>query len=260
MENFELDQVQATAVIEMRLQRLTGLELEKILEEIKENPTHYSGIGENADQNIKITGGTIAVSGGALAAVLGLTAGVVVTGSAVSAGTGLAGLLGSGALAGWCAALGWGTAASTVVTTAPFWGIGLGPFIAIVIPLVAALALFGTVVAKGFFRKKIVEKVKEELTKQIVGDDDSSVLSKLTSRVGKFVKGAVTEYRNNLDTYLNNLDKQEKKIIADVAKAKGDKERTIKTVEAFRMEVKAFVESSVQSLRELNPGKEPVHG
>ena len=36
MEAFELDQVQATAVIEMRLQRLTGLELEKILDEIKE--------------------------------------------------------------------------------------------------------------------------------------------------------------------------------------------------------------------------------
>ena len=31
---------------------------DNILEEIKENPTHYSGIGENADQNIKITGST----------------------------------------------------------------------------------------------------------------------------------------------------------------------------------------------------------
>ena len=38
------------------------------------------------------------------------------------------------------------------------------------------------------------------------------------------------------------------------------KKMKIKTLEAFREEVHAFVESSIQSLRELNPGKEPLHG
>ena len=82
----------------------------------------------------------------------------------------------------------------------------------------------------------------------------------MTAKVDEFVKGTVAEYRNNLDTYLYNLDKQEEKILADVAKAKGDKEEKIKSLESFSEEVKAFVESSVQSLEELNPGKEPVYG
>ncbi len=232
---------------------------ESIGEGIIENPTPYTGIDENANTNIMVATAAAGVSGGALAAVLGLTVGVV-TSSTISAGTGLAGLLGSGALATWCAAHGLGTVASTVVSSAPFWGLGLGPIIAIVAGLAAVFVIIGLPFAKNIIRKKIVEKVKAELTKLIIGDEDSSVLSKMTAKVDEFVKGTVAEYRNNLDTYLYNLDKQEEKILADVAKAKGDKEEKIKSLESFSEEVKAFVESSVQSLEELNPGKEPVYG
>jgi DNA gyrase subunit A len=36
MNNFNLSEIQAQAILEMRLQRLTGLEVDKVLEEYKE--------------------------------------------------------------------------------------------------------------------------------------------------------------------------------------------------------------------------------
>lgn len=225
-------------------------------------PANYSGIGENADNSILAATISAGVSGGALATVLGLTVGVVAnTVTITTAGTGLAGWLGTGALATWCAAHGLGTAATIEVieVTAPFWGLSLGSIIAIVGLPVVALAIAGVFIAKNIIRKKIVEKVRVDLEKLIVGDEDSSVLSKLAAKVDEFVNGTVAEYRKNLDVYLDALDKQEKKILADVAKAKGDKEGKIKAMEEFRKEVQVFVQSSVQSLKELNPGKEPAH-
>lgn len=235
-----------------------------ISEEISESSITYIGIGDNSDTNVVTTTVSAGVSGGALAAVLGLTVGVVTNSTLIPvAGTGLAGLASSagfGSLASTLAGWGLGTAASTklVVTSAPFWGLGLWAIVPIA-GVVAATAFAGMILARNIIRKKIVEKVRTELTRQIVGDAKNAVVKKLKVKVKTFVNESVDGFRNNLDAYLDTLDKQEKKILADVAKARSDKEKTIKTQEAFCKEVKAFVESSVQSLRELNPGKEPVH-
>ncbi len=57
MENFELSDIQAKAILEMRLQRLTGLEREKIqkeYEEVMELITRLKYILENEDERMKI--------------------------------------------------------------------------------------------------------------------------------------------------------------------------------------------------------------
>ncbi|MBQ6337948.1 MAG: dynamin family protein [Kiritimatiellae bacterium] len=226
-------------------------------------PAENLGVGENADEKILATTVTAGVSGGALAAVLGLTVGVV-SSSTTIAGTGLAGWLGTGLFASStassiAASYGLGTAASTMVSTAPFWGLGLASGLVIVGLVVAALAIPTIFVARNIIRRKIVEKVKSVLEQQIVGDEDASVIRRLKERVTAFVNGSVDAYGNNLNAYLDHLDKQEKKIIADAAKARDDKVKKVKALETFREELKAFVGSSVQVLRELNPGKDPVH-
>ena len=225
-----------------------------ISKEIMTISAQYSGIGDNVDENILGATVSAGVCGGAVITILGLT-----VGSTTIAGTGLAGLAGSaglGSLASTLAGLGWGTQASTMA----FWGLGLGPVIAIVGLVGVATAIIGTTLAKNIYCKKIVEKVKLELPRLIVGNENTSIVKKLNAKVEMFVNESVDRCRNNLGVYLDNLDKQEKKIIADVAKAKDDKEGKIQMLETFRQEVNVFVESSVQSLRELNPGKEPVHG
>lgn len=229
----------------------------------KETPANYLGVGENAEENILATTVSAGVTGGALAAVLGLTTGVVTSSVTIAtAGTGLAGWLGTGMLAELAAMYGLGTLATSdvLISTAPFWGLGLGPILAIIAVSVATLAIPAFFVAKKIIRGKIVKKVKAALEKQIVGDETSSIRNKTKKKVAEVVTASVDGCRNNLDAYLDNLDKQEKKIIADVAKAQKDKGARIKTLDAFREEVLAFVASSVQTLRELNPGKEPVHG
>ena len=131
--------------------------------------------------------------------------------------------------------------------------------LSIIVPLVA-FAIFGRGLARNLIGKRIVEKVRQELTRQIVGDEDASVISKLKNRVDAFVRELVSVYAKNLDDYLINLDEQEKKVIADAMKAKADKWNNIKVIDKFREDVKEFVETAVQKLRELNPGKEPAHG
>ena len=57
MNSFNLSEKQAQAILEMRLQRLTGLEVDKILEEYKELIkliTHLKGILENKNQRMDI--------------------------------------------------------------------------------------------------------------------------------------------------------------------------------------------------------------
>lgn len=215
----------------------------------------YSGIGNDAEQDVLVTAMSAGVAGGALATVLGVTAGSVTTSVA---GTGLAGMLGTGTLASLAASLGFGNVATTV-STAPFWGLGLGPAIAIVAVPVLALSIAGVFLAKNIIRKKIVEKVRLELRKQILGEEGASVHSKLKEKVAVFVNESVDGFSKNLDSYLGQLDQQEKKILADAVKAKDDKGKKEKALEAFREEVKSFVESSVQTLQELNPGKEAAH-
>lgn len=236
---------------------------DSISQEIKEPPANYSGVGESADGRILAATVSAGVSGGALAAVLGLTTGVVTSSVTIAtAGSGLAGMLGTGTVASLAASYGLGTLASVdvLVSTAPFWGLGLGPILAIVAVAVATLAIPAFFVAKRIIRRKIVQRVKSTLEQQIVGDESSSVKSKAKKKVATVVNDVVNGCRRNLDVYLDNLNKQEKKIIDDVAQAKKDKGEKIKALETFRKEVLAFVESSVQSLRELNPVKEHVHG
>ena len=236
---------------------------DSISKEIKETPENYAGVEENADGRILAATVSAGVSGGALAAVLGLTTGVVTSSVTIAtAGSGLAGLLGTGTLASLSASFGLGTVATTdvLISTAPFWGLGLAPIMAIVTGAVAILAIPAFFVAKKIIRRKIVEKVKAALEKQIVGDEASSVKYKTKKKVAEVVNASVDGCRKNLDAYLDKLDKQEKKIIADVTEVRNDKNRKIKALESFREEVKAFVESSVRTLRELNPGKELAHG
>lgn len=214
----------------------------------------HNGIGENADDTILATTVSAGVFGGATVAILGLT-----VGSTTIAGTGLAGLAGSagfGSFASTLAGLGLGTPTLTMT----FFGLALGPIIGIVSLVMAAAAVAGHFVAKNFIRKQIVKKVRSELAKRIVGEDDSSVIMKTKANVEAIVNGFEEKCRTDLDAYLNNLDKQEKKILDEVLNAKDNKKNEIKMLEAFRKEVHAFVESSAQSLRELNPGKDPVHG
>ena len=211
-----------------------------------------AGINENADDTILATTVSAGVVGGATVAILGLTVGTTTV-----AGTGLAGFAGAagfGSVASFLAGLGWGTQAVTMT----FFGLALGPIIAIVGLVMAAAGFVGLNLAKNYIRERIVNKVKLELAKQIV-ESDSSVIKKTKAKVETIVNGFEEKCRTDLDAYLDKLDKQEKNILADVAKAKGDKEGKIKAVEAFRKEVQDFVQSSVQSLKELNPGKEPVH-
>jgi GTPase SAR1 family protein len=226
---------------------------------IKEKPANDLEIGGNADKTVMAATVTAGVAGGALAAVLGLTVGLVTTTTTI-AGTGLAGWLGTGTLASVAAWLGWGTAGEVLMNTAPFWGLGLGPIVAIVAVAVAALSIAAIPLAKSILRKKIVEKVRSALEEQIGGTEKDTIANQLKEKVDAFVNELADGCNRNLDSYLKSLDNQEKKILADVAKAKDDKEKKMKALTAFREEVKAFVESSVQSLIELNPGKEPVHG
>lgn len=230
-----------------------------ILIGIKEPSANYSEICENADKNIQTATVAAGVSGGALAAVLGLTVGMV-TSTTTIAGTGLAGIMGTGWLASAAAWLGWGTAASTLTTTAPFWGLGLGPMVAIVALVAVAVAIPTTFLANNIIRKKIVSKVEEELTKQLVGNENDSVIKKIRAKVNAYMNGAVDGCRKNLDAYLDNLDKQEKKILDDVEKAKEVKGERIKSLQSFREEVENFIMTSIDSLQTLNPEKEPVHG
>ena len=172
--------------------------------------------------------------------------------AAVGGGTGLAGLAGSAgfsALAGKLSALGLGTA-----------GLGLGPIIVIAGVVVAIIAIFLPDFLRRRIRNKIITKTRSKLTEKIVCDNDDSVVKKLKAKIEASVNEYVDEYNNKLNTYLEDLDKQEKKIIADVAKAKDEKQTRIKSLESFLKEVKEFVESSIQTLRELNPGKEPLRG
>lgn len=231
----------------------------RVLDGFKKAPVADLTIGNNVDRNVKTATVAAGVAGGALAAVLGLTAGVVTTTTTI-AGTGLAGWLGTGTLATLAAELGWGTLATTVTTTAPFWGLGLGPILAIIALVVTVVAIPAIPLAKHILRKKIVGKVRSTLTEQIDGDGEDSIARQLKAKIDVFVNELTDRCNKNLDSYLESLDKQERKIIADVAKAKDDKEKKIKALQTYRKEVKAFVESSVQSLRELNPGKEPIHG
>ena len=225
-----------------------------------------------------VAAGASALVGGALAAVLGLTIGTVAVPVAITlptavAGTGLAGAASAIGLSGVASTLaGWGAgtlpttvmATKTVMTTAAFWGLGLGPAIAIVAVAAAALAVVGFFIGGGILRekatKKIVAKVREELEKQIVGDDDSSAVNKLKAKVEEVVNVSVDGCRKNLDHYLESLDRQEKAMIDEIGKAVDEKTQKVDSLEKFGEEIKTFVESSRQMLHELNPGKEPAHG
>ena len=183
-----------------------------------------------------VAAGASALVGGALAAVLGLTIGsiavpIAMTIPTVVAGTGLAGTASALGLSGIASTLaGWGAgtlpttvmATETVTTTAAFWGLGLGPAIAIVVVAAAALAAAGYFIGGDLIRKKIakkiVAKVREELEKQIVGDDDSSAANKLKANVEEFVNASADGCRKNLDHYLASLDRQEKALIEDIDK------------------------------------------
>ena len=62
MNNFNLSEKQAQAILEMRLQRLTGLEVDKILEEYKELIkliAHLKSILENKNQRMDIIKGEL---------------------------------------------------------------------------------------------------------------------------------------------------------------------------------------------------------
>lgn len=203
-------------------------------------------VGSKIDENGDTTMPTIvasAASGAVTATALGV---------AFGGGAGLAGLAGSagfGVLAGKLSALGLGTV-----------GLGLGPIILIAGVVVGIIAIFMPDWLRKRICNKVVAKTRSELTKQIVGDNNDSVVKKLKAKIEEFVNGYVDEYSNKLKKSLKDMDDQEEQIIADVAKARNDKQTRIRTLESFRKEVKSFVESSIQTLRELNPSKEPVHG
>ena len=225
-----------------------------------------------------VAAGASALVGGALAAVLGLTIGTVAVPVAITlptavAGTGLAGAASAIGLSGVASTLaGWGAGTlpttvmvtKTVMTTAAFWGLGLGPAIAIVAVAAAALAVVGFFIGGGILRekatKKIVAKVREELEKQIVGDDDSSAVNKLKAKIEEFVNVSVDGCRKNLDHYLESLDQQEKAMIDEIGKAVDEKTQKVESLEKFGEEIKTFVESSRKMLHELNPWMEPAHG
>ena len=62
MNNFNLSEIQAQAILEMRLQRLTGLEVDKVLEEYKELIkliSNLKGILENKNQRMDIIKGEL---------------------------------------------------------------------------------------------------------------------------------------------------------------------------------------------------------
>ncbi len=229
-------------------------QLRPILKEIDDNtlgrqftPVLPEDIGgPKIDENGDTTVPTIVASaaGGAVTA--------TALGVAFGGGAGLAGLAGSagfGVLAGKLSALGLGTV-----------GLGLGPIILIAGVVVGIIAIFMPDWWKRRIRNKIVTQVRLKLTKKIVGDNNDSAVKKLKAKIEEFVNGYVDEYSNKLKKSLEDMDKQEKTIIADVKKTKEDKQSRIRTLESFRKEVKSFVESSIQTLRELNPGKEPVRG
>lgn len=198
------------------------------------------------DENTDTTVPTIVASaagGAATATALGV---------AFGGGAGLAGLAGSagfGVLAGKLSALGLGTV-----------GLGLGPIILIAGVVVGIIAIFMPRWLEKIIRNKIVTKTRSKLSEKILGNNDDSVVKKLKVKIEKFVNEYVDEFSNKLKNKLKNMDEQEKTIIADMKKTKEDKKSRIRTLESFRKEVKSFVESSIQTLRELNPGKEPAHG
>lgn len=196
-------------------------------------------IDENADTTVPtiVTG---AVGGAVSAAVLAVTLG----------GSGFAGLVGSagyGALSNLLASIGLGTV-----------GIGFGPILLVVAAVAAIITIFLPDWLRRGINAKIVTKVRSELTKQILGEDNDSYIKKVKAKIEGFVNKYVNEYERKLKSNIESMDKQEKKIIAAVAKAKDDRQAEIKRLETFREEVKSFVKSSIQTLRELNPGKEPA--
>ena len=228
------------------------------------NPTipNITRIAGAANVSTGAATGAAAMTGGALATVLGLTIGsATLTTTTTVAGTGLAGALGWN----WLAAIGLGTASQTLSTTSTtvFWGLGLGPAFVIVAGVTAALAVAGYFVGRKIRKtivRKIVAKVRTELAKQIVGDDAQSAASKLNAKVKEFVNASVDGCGNNLSHYLESLDQQEKAMIDEIGKAKKDKTQKAEALAKFGEEIKAFVEFSRQTLRELHPGKDSVHG
>ena len=229
------------------------MRLRPIFEKIDEDTLNrqYSPVSEEAfdrpkvDEDADTTATTIAVG----------VAGGTITAVALSAamgGSGLAGLAGSagyGVLAGKLSMLGLGSV-----------GLGLGPIIAIAAVVFGIIAFFLPDWLKNKIRDNIVTKTRPALTEEIVGDKKDSIFNRLKAKIEEFVNRYVDDYANKLNNALEDMDKQEKKIIADVAKAADDRQAKIKSLESFIEEVKGFEESSLQTLRELNAEKEPACG